>query len=176
MALQYVLTLLLGFSLQLESYCSDKFLVHSRKQYLLIGDSEAGALSYSVKRQKIDGCWDFKFLVGSKTAFWKKETAKLNDIYDAIFISLGANDYASPKSISGVTEISEWASEHSHQCIWIGPPKLWNKESSVVETIKKTTKCKFFDSSVERIELSSDLVHPTYSGADFWLKKILEQK
>jgi len=176
MGLLYVLTLMLGFNIQSESYCSDQFLFHHRKQYLLIGDSEAGALSYSVKRQKADGCWDFKFLVGSRTEYWKKESKKINDMYDIIFISLGANDYASPKSISGVTEISRWASEHSHECIWIGPPKLWNKESDVIEIINKNTKCKFIDSSKEKIELSKDLVHPTYNGADFWLKKVLDQK
>lgn len=176
MAAFLLLTLLLGFSKQSESWCSNEFRNHKTKQYLLVGDSEAGALSYSVKRNSESGCWDFKFLVGSRTAYWKKEVEKIDDNYNIIFISLGANDYANPKDISGIVEISKWAERHSNECIWVGPPKLWNKDSNVVKTIKNTTTCKFFDSSAEKIELTSDLVHPTYAGADFWLKKVLEQK
>lgn len=146
-----------------------------QKVILLIGDSEACAVAMHKKGFESDKLRIKHFCkVGSHIRDWptKMSTILKNEKHDGIMIFLGANDYYSKPDM---TEILNVVRNDNTKCLWVGPPKLWNRGGKVNNHIKDNLNgtCDFLDSQTINLELP-DKVHPSWSSAKKWLKIALE--
>ncbi|WP_394828887.1 SGNH/GDSL hydrolase family protein [Pendulispora albinea] len=98
---------------------------------------------------------------------FKKLIARHNP--DLILITLGTNDVFIPSPQGFAHHVASIAKRtEGRECYWIGPP-TWKKDTGIVEVIRQNAApCKFFDSSLMKIQRRVDGIHPTDKGGETW--------
>ncbi|WP_394850253.1 SGNH/GDSL hydrolase family protein [Pendulispora brunnea] len=145
---------------------------------LHVGDSTVGyygglsrALSERFKAegaQYISDVWTSASVVTfDNSDKFKKLIAKHNP--DLILITLGTNDVFIPSPQGFAHHVANIAKRtEGRECIWIGPP-TWKKDTGIVEVIRQNSApCRFFDSSMMKMQRRVDGIHPTDKGGETW--------
>jgi len=151
---------------------------------LHVGDSTVGyygGLSKALEaRFKAEGAqyvhdvWTSASLVNfDNSDKFKKLIARYNP--DLVLITLGTNDVFIPSPQAFARHVVNIAKKtEGRECIWIGPP-TWKKDTGIVEVIRQNSApCKFFDSSLMKIQRRADGIHPTDQGGETWAAQFWE--
>ena len=155
-------------------------LVPAPRRILIVGDSEACAVSPYVKLVKdpLDTV-DVDCKGGTTVPYWSllgnfRAALSRHPKPDSVLIFLGTNHYSDPKAnVPGVKNILGLVQERNINCVWVGNTAVHGKHWPINVTLKNavTPTCDYFDTEQAGIQLS-DGVHPTREGAIKWLKAI----
>lgn len=109
--------------------------------------------------------------VGSHTRDWTDAVLNTLGIYsgDTVIVFLGSNDYDSPINPNNIIR---WADSNGIKLLWVGPPKLFEKEGKCVPVLHNALGMRYFDSRVLNLKLG-DGVHPTPDEYKRWMRAVI---
>ena len=164
---------------------------------LVIGDSEAGSISFALQGAKKKGESSgetaarmagspyqgenvaFEFKGGTPIDYWSKqghgkEALDKHPETDTVFVFLGTNDFYK-QAAPDVEPLLKEIRDRNIKCVWAGNTSVHNKKWAINKKLKEAVEadCSYVDS--ESIQLG-DGVHPTFQGVVQWLKLIWSVK
>lgn len=143
------------------------------KNALVVGDSQACGMSLHIyKLAKKEGVEiSQRCKVGSRISYWEKRLPQGK--FGSIILVLGSNDYEQKTSEGSIDALLDAVKERTNHCLWVGPPLIRKKESSVPGLIQNAAiahRCSYFDS--RNLSLPQpDGVHSTPSGYKRWMNE-----
>jgi hypothetical protein len=145
------------------------------RHILLVGDSEAGRVSWRVKDVKeSDDVVHVVYKGGTTIQQWGAGglfnaalTKYPSD--DTVVIFLGTNDYSKTTTPDVAPILRQVTAAHMN-CVWVGPTSVHEKSWSVNDLIEAavSSTCTYFNTEKMDIKLE-DHVHPNYDNAGKWL-------
>lgn len=147
------------------------------RRVLIVGDSEAGRVSWVIKDVKdSDDVVDVVYKGGTPIAYWASNGAhQLNQAFndhpgtDTVVIFLGTNDWYR-KTLPDVDPILKAVTDRGISCVWVGPTSVHGKKWPINDMLenKVSSVCSYFNTEVAEISLE-DGVHPNQQEARKWL-------
>jgi hypothetical protein len=153
----------------------------ANRRILIVGDSEACAVSWQLKNAKLPklDVVEVECKGGTVVPYWGsqgnlKKALDKRQKFDIVIIFLGTNHYGqvvTPK----VEPILDIVKERGLRCVWVGNTSVNGKKWKINHLIRDavTPTCQYFDTEQASIPLP-DGVHPDGSGAIKWLNLIWE--
>jgi hypothetical protein len=157
------------------------------REVLIIGDSEACAVSYvvkaTVKQINIDAkqpedVVNVDCKGGTVVPYWGtgghfRAALARHPKTDAVLIFLGTNHYWNQKDTPNVVPILDLIKEKGLNCVWVGNTAVHGKHWNINNLLRTavTPTCSYFDTEAANIPLA-DGVHPDRAGSVKWLKAI----
>ena len=148
----------------------------------LIGDSMAGRLTRPLRaRVEASGLELVSlFEVNDALHNWKRTRLErlraglAAESPDTVILVMGTNDFLHPKVDELTSTIQAIEAEVAPRlCYWVGPPRLWARDTGIVELLAKTTHhCAHLDSEPLSIDRGHDGWHPSQEGAAQWADAI----
>lgn len=153
---------------------------------LIIGDSFAQSLGVGLKTR--EGDLGVKFILqGEQSTYIPEWAGAKRDVPgllrqfkpDLVIISLGGNELAmSDPTIRGprVKQLVDYM-KGTIPCVWVAPALWGNKETGLLEVIKKNSSpCRHYDSNKLSPDLprGGDKIHPNPEGQKKWANALLE--
>ncbi|MEL6182010.1 MAG: hypothetical protein AAFS10_23825 [Myxococcota bacterium] len=155
-----------------------------RGKVMLIGDSMAGRLSRPLKAlmDAGDGVTAFRSLheVNDALHAWKRNglvrlrSGLQTEQPDTVVVVMGTNDFLHPDVEQLTSTIAAVESAIAPRpCYWVGPPRLWTRDTGIVELLRsRTTHCAYLDSEPLTIARGRDGWHPSPTGSAQWAQAI----
>lgn len=151
------------------------------QKILVLGDSEAGAVSPSLKNVLLPGeTTELEYKSGSSIEYWARgkfhEALGHHFVPDVIIVFLGTNNYGY-QTLPDVTPILDEIVQTHAKCIWVGPTSVNGQKWKIDKLLKKAVsgQCSYVDTEELDIELA-DGIHPTQVGVTKWLNEIWSVK
>lgn len=150
----------------------------AERRILIVGDSEACAVSWQVKRVKLPtDTVDVECKGGTTVPYWGsqghlKMALDKHLKPDVLLVFLGTNHYGQVVT-PDVKPILDIIKDRELTCMWIGNTAVKGKKWKINKLIRDavTPTCSYFDTEEANIPLP-DGVHPDGIGAVKWLKLI----
>lgn len=160
---------------------------HKRaRNVLIVGDSEACAVSYYVKEtvkalndaaQEPRDSVDVVCKGGTVVQYWGggghfREALSSHPKTDSVLVFLGTNHYGSTAT-PPVKPMLDLVTDHKLDCLWVGNTAVKGKHWPINDIMRDAVSptCSYFDSEAASISLA-DGVHPTKEGAIRWIKLV----
>ena len=156
-----------------------KGLVRKHRNVLIIGDSEACAVSNYTRH--VQDAHDSVYVdckVSTTVPYWAaqgnfREALSRHPKPDAVLVFLGTNHYWDAKANPDVKPILDIVKAEGIDCVWVGnvavKGRKWPINNALRASVQPT--CSYFDTETAGIPLA-DGVHPTGDGALKWLRAV----